>query len=449
MSKQKTSAVSPSREYFVAALAIMLAGLLCFPLTSTIGYQTVGLIFLIMVASLSLFLGRGPVLLAAILNFAIWNYFFIPPLFTFHVYSLHDAITLFANFLIAIVGGTLIHRIRKNQLELKRSREDISVLYSLLEALNNTTSIKDVVKKAREEIQKQFQIDIIIYLKVKEGSGLASRPFGNTDFSNEEEFSIASRCFEEGIPAGNYTDMKVSEGLQYLPLIVPRGIIGVVGFQFEEAESSGKEHFNLLNSFINQIALSLEREMNIDLVKANMILLESEKLFQTILNSVSHELRTPIAIITTAVSNLDDENTSTNPAIRKQICEELNIASMRLNLLVENILDMSRIESGLLKLNLQYTDVGDLFGIALNELKTDLARHVIKVHVAEELPLILLDVNLMKQCVINILHNAAIYTPEGSEIILNAWRNEEKEVVVEIKDSGSGVPGEALNKLFN
>jgi len=299
----------------------MLAGLVCFPLSPTIGYQTVGLIFLIIIAGLSLFLGRGPVLLAAIMNFAIWNYFFIPPLFTFHIYSLHDSITLFANFLIAIVGGTLIHRIRKNQLELKRSREDISVLYSLLEALNNTTSIKDVVQKAREELKKQFGTDMIIYLKEKAGSGLDSRGFGKEEFFNDNEFSIASRCFESGIPVEEFPG---SAGLQYLPLHVPRGIIGVAGFHFEAADEAGNPRFNLLKSFISQIALSLEREINIDLVKDNLILHESEKLFQIILNSVSHELRTPIAIISTAVSNLNDDNTSANPAIRKQICEGLN-----------------------------------------------------------------------------------------------------------------------------
>jgi two-component system sensor histidine kinase KdpD len=175
---------------------------------------------------------------------------------------------------------------------------------------------------------------------------------------------------------------------------------------------------------------------------------ESEKLFQTILNTVSHELKTPIAIISSSVSNLNDDRTAENPDIRKQICLELNTASVRLNHLVENILDMSRIETGHLKLNLQYCDISDLIGIAFNELKEELSRHRIKIAIEENLPLIRADINLLKQALINILNNSATHTPPDGEISVNAGLFTYDKIFIQLDDRGQGVPEETVNRLF-
>jgi two-component system sensor histidine kinase KdpD len=118
----------------LAILAVTVTAAICFLVNDFIGYQTVGLIFLILTALLSLFLGRGPVLLTALLNFMVWNFFFIPPILTFHIDNLHDIIVLFANLAVAVTGGTLINRLRKNQADLEMSKKNITLLYSLLES---------------------------------------------------------------------------------------------------------------------------------------------------------------------------------------------------------------------------------------------------------------------------------------------------------------------------
>ena len=166
------------------------------------------------------------------------------------------------------------------------------------------------------------------------------------------------------------------------------------------------------------------------------------------LNSVSHELRTPISVITTAVSNMNDENTASNPVFRKQIGEELNSAANRLNILVENILDMSRIESGYLSLNLQLYEAGDLMGIVLNELEKEKVSQQIHLYIEDNLPLIKIDINWFKQAIINILHNAVSYTPPTSKIDIHVKMNDQKQMEIEIADNGSGVPNDTLDKLF-
>jgi len=152
-------------EYLIALAAVVIAALIFYPISSLIGYQTIGLLFLCLVAILSMFLSRNAVILAAILNFISWNYFFIPPVFTFHIHEIHDVIALFANLIIAITGGTLLNKIRKDKVMLQQHQERITVLFSLLDSLNNASSIKDVVNKAQGEIKKHFSAETIIYLK--------------------------------------------------------------------------------------------------------------------------------------------------------------------------------------------------------------------------------------------------------------------------------------------
>ncbi|MCX6271798.1 MAG: DUF4118 domain-containing protein [Bacteroidetes bacterium] len=436
------------REYLISFLAIVCVGAICFLFSDTIGYQTVGLVFLIIVAALSLFLGRGPVIFAAFLNFGIWNYFFIPPRFTFQIHNYYDIITLFANFLVAIVGGTLINRIRSNQDMLRKSREDISILFSFLESLNNANSIKDVVNKTREELAKHFHADAIIYLREKEGLGLARKAFGNLELFNEEEYEAALRIFTGNTNPGMRKEFPDPGKQAYFPLIVPRGTIGVIGIIIKDCKAFTEAEMTLLNSFLAQISSTLDREINIDIAKKKLIYSESEKLFQTVLNSVSHELRTPIAIISAAVSNLTDAQTSGNEDIRRQICEELQTASNRLNLLVENLLDISRIESGKLKLHFQDCDISDLVGIALNEMKSELANYEVLVTVQENLPAIRADINLLKQALINVIYNSTIYSPAGGKIMIDCRLNNGK-IEISITDSGKGVPEPFLENIFD
>lgn len=436
------------KEYLRAIFTMIFIACVCFPFSHIIGYQAVGLLFLISIAALSLSVGRFPIFIAAALSSLIWDFFFIPPLFTFHVSSIHDIITLFANFFVAITGGILINRIRKSQVILRKSQDNLSVLLSILEALNNATSIKEVVNMTREELKKHFDADAVLYLKDKEFNRLSNRSFGNASFFSEKEFSVANWSYENRKQAGRYTDTLPSSDLHYFPLISREGILGVIGIKYIDDRKLPQEKTILLRSFISQITSSLQREINIDNNKKKQIYTESQKLFQTVLNSVSHELRTPISIITSAVSNMNDENTASNPVFRKQIGEELNSAALRLNDLVENILDMSRIESGYLSLNLQLYEVNDLIGTVINDLQKETYSQQIVLNIEENLPLIKIDINWFKQALLNILHNAISYTTPASIITIEVKTESNNLLIFSIFDNGKGVPEETIPHLF-
>jgi two-component system sensor histidine kinase KdpD len=427
------------KDYLIALIVVILVVAACFPAASLIGYQAVGLIFLVVISLLSLILGRGAVFFAALLSSAVWNYFFIPPVFTFHVHRVHDVIFLFANLMVGLVGATFITRIRKSQLDLLRSRERLRALNTFLESLNNAISIKDVVRRSRESFKHHLNADIVIFLKEIDGNTLAGRAFGNATLYGEETFTLAARMF-----AGPHES---TDG--FYPLKDPRGIFGVIGIRFDHDLAPNDETLSLMRSFIAQVTSALEREISVDLAKVREISQESDKLFDTVLNSVSHELRTPIAIISAAVSNLQDPLTSEVPGARVQITGELESAAKRLNFLVENILDMSRIESGRMKLNLRMCDPEDLVGMALHILEPELENHPPAVELQEDLPPVSGDISLLVQALVNVIHNALVYTPPGTPVTISIGSATPGRIAITIADRGPGVPTSALVKLFD
>jgi len=430
---------SSPKDYVVALIVVILVVAACFPAASLIGYQAVGLIFLVVISLLSLILGRGAVFFAALVSSVVWNYFFIPPVFTFHIHRAHDVISLIANLMVALVGATLITRIRKSQQDLLRSRERLRALNTVLESLNNATSIKDVVRRTRESFQHHFDADIVIFLKEIDGNNLARRAFGNAMLFGDDTFVLAARRFAEpGELSSSFYSLKD-----------PRGIFGVIGICFKDERPPNDETLSLVRSFIAQVTSALEREISVDLAKVREISLESDKLFGTILNSVSHELRTPIAIISAAVSNLQDPLTSELPEARRQITGELESAAKRLNFLVENILDMSRIESGRMKLNLRLCDPEDLVGMALHILEPELKEHPPEVVVTGEILPVRGDISLLVQAIVNVIHNAAVYTPAGTPITITISSLPPARIAITLADKGPGVPGPTLVKLFD
>ena len=445
---RKMVLTSKWNHYLAALLAPLLVGACCFPFREVMGYQSIGLIYLFALSLLSLAIGRGPLLLAALANFVVWGYIFIPPYYTFRVHSSHDLFSLFVNLVIALVSSTLISRIRKSQIGLKRNQDKITILYSLLESLNNSTSIKDTVARARTELSKFFDADLVVYLKTAGENSLEQKAYGNSYLSINDSH-VANWVLEHQDVAGKFTNTMPDCELQYFPLMSPHGAIGVMGVSYKDGRKLGQDRLQLLRTFINQVASSIDREMKSETIKQNLVHSESEKLFQTVLNTVSHELKTPISVISQSISILDDEHMGGIPEVRKQICEELQTASGRLGFLVENILDMSRIESGYLKLKMEICDINDLIGIVLQELKNELKGFSVQISVQENVPMIQADMKLLKQALINIVHNSVNYSGNNGQISIEASLSGADKVVIEIGDSGKGVPPEALARLFD
>ncbi len=435
-------------QYTLAAAAVILAALACYPFTATFGYQTAALILLFTVVLLPLVLGVGPVLLAATLSALLWDYFFIPPRFTFSISLPQDYLLLIAYFVISTVTGVLTARIRAREHAVRLREERSTALFMLTKHLIAAKTQDEVAEAAVRNISSFFDSDVAVFLSQPDGDIFTAAHPRSTYAVNEKEFGVAAWTYWNEKKAGKFTDTLPATTATYYPVTGPRYPLGVIGVQAKNGKQFSIDQESLLQNFIAQIASTLEREQLSELAKRTVVYAESEKLYKTLFNSMSHELRTPIAAIVSAsegMLNLPEMHGST---LGKTLTDEIHTAAERLNRLVENLLDMTRLESGQLAPKKDWCDVRDIIQASFKKLQAELARHVVTLNVAEDMPLVQLDFGLIEQVCTNLLHNASLYTPAGAVIAIDASMYE-NELLLVIHDNGPGFPEEAQKKIFD
>jgi two-component system, OmpR family, sensor histidine kinase KdpD len=439
---------SAPRDYFWAAAAITVVAVISGGLLPMIGYRAVAMLLLFTVSTLGLFIGRGPVLVAATLSAVVWDYFFIPPHFTLAVSALEDVLLISMYFIIALVVGTLTTRLRGQARTIQNRERRTEALYALAREVASAVTMEDVLSAAVKQTEQVFDAQVAFLLPDENGQ-LASQPHPVSTLSlTEKERSVAVWVFQNRKAAGRHTDTLPLAEARYLPLVTPHGVVGVMGVRWPGPTRLSFEQEMLLETFARQVALAIERETFEIAADQAALLAKSEQLYKTLLNSVSHELRTPIAAITGAASSLLDAQTSNNPAARITLVEDIQAAGERLNRLVENLLDMTRLESGLLKPHLEWCDVSDLLSVVINRERPALGQHEVILDIAPDLPLVRMDYVLMEEALANLLHNAAIHTPPGTRVRMTA-KIDGNELGLIVADRGPGLPPEALPHVFD
>lgn len=439
---------SDIQQYLLSLLAVLLVAVANYIALPVVGYQAVSLILLFTILLLSLWVGRGPILLSATVSALVWNFFFIPPQFTLHIARLEDLLTFFLYFFISLVTGTLTARVRTQQKVVRRREERTVALYALSRELASTVSGDEVIRVAIRTIERVFTAEVAIFLPDGSGRLLAAPHPASSMQPDEKESSVASWVFANGKKAGKFTTTLPFATAQYYPLAAPRGVIGVVAVRTQNGSSFIPEQETLLETFLSQTASAFERELFSETAKRNLVVAESERLYKTLLNSISHELKTPLAAILGATSSLAEEHIASNTAVRAALASEIHTAASRLHRLVENMLDMTRLESGLMKLRLDWCDIGDLISVVLKRLRDELAEHHVTVSIPDNFPFVRLDFVLMEQALANILHNAAMYTPPGTQLRITA-QADDTQCILTITDNGPGLLPEALEHLFD
>ncbi len=428
-------------QYVMSACIVFAVALVCYPISEYAGYQSIALILLLVVSLLPLIMGPGPVLLAALLSPVIWNYFFVPPKFTILISRSEDILMFGMFFVIALVTGILTNKIREREKAMKQREERAVALYNLANDLSNAEGLEDVVEKSAGNIRKVFMSESFIALADEEGK----LGFGKETGISEKEKSVAEWVFANGRKAGKFTDSLPFAEYVYYPLAGPRGKYGIAAVKFDE-KIRYMEQESLLENFLKQTGSAVERELLNKKAGKSLILEESEKLYRTLFDSISHELKTPIAAIMGAVSFLLEKKELKNDSAR-ELYGEINTASERLNTLVENLLDMARLESGKLALNIQPCDARDLANSAVEKSGITGKIKDIEIDVPGNMPLVSADYNLIEQALINILHNIPSYTPEGTAVTIQ-FTFDTSCVCISVSDNGNGVPEKDLNHIF-
>lgn len=411
-----------------------------------LGYQAVALVYLSAVVLLAMFVGRGPNLFAATLTALCWNFLFVPPVFTFRISGFHDTMMFAMYFVVALATGQLTARLRLQQQAERQREQRATALYQLTRELASASDFPQVLGVAAREVSKAFDADAALLLRDPTAPGqLTPYPTGLWTLDEKEE-SVAAWAFQQDQPAGRFTDTLPDAAGLHLPLSAGGKPSGVIALRFHSGKSLSIQQRNLLDSFVRQIALVIDRQRLRDAETTAKLLAQSEQLGRTLLNSVSHELRTPIAAITSAASGLRASGALSTA--QENLTTEIESASARLNRLVQSLLSAARIQSGQLKPNLDWCDVADLMQVSLRGVAKLLTEHSVTQHIASDLPLVKLDFVLMEQALANLLVNAATHTPAGTSIEISA-RVEGKVLILEVTDSGPGLPEAELERVFD
>lgn len=438
---------SESRQYLTALLVVGIVTSLSYLIAPLMGYWGLGLVMLLGTLTQALFTGRGPILLTAALSAVLWNYLFIPPKFTFMITRTEDFLLLLVYFTAALVTGTLTHRIRSRERAFEDREKRAVALYDFARELMTLQSVSDIAAKATALLKKVFASDIVLFLRGREGALQrlelsapgAWRP-------SDKEYGVAVVALESRKMAGWSTDTLSQAEALYLPLVVSNEAVGVLGFR-PQGTSISIDQKSLLETLAYQTAVALERELLLDSAAKAQVLEESERLHKSLLNSISHELRTPISAITGSVGQLIEGDAAENPKLREALFQEISQGANRLNRLVSNLLDMSRLESGYLKARPEWIDLNDVINVVLNSLKWRAAEHHLEAKFAPNLPLAFADFVLLEQALKNLVHNALFHTPAGTRIEVESAQVG-ADLLLRVRDSGPGIPEGELAKVF-
>jgi len=405
------------------------------------------MLYLVSVVISAIFLGRGPSLLVAIASVLAFDFFLVPPYLTLAVSDTQYIITFVVLLVISLVISTLTTQVREQADAAIRRESQTSSLYNLGRDLTSATDLDEVLRIIVSHIGQAFGREVAIFLPQNGRLHLFSSSPGYQP--DENEIAVAVWAYEYDQPAGRGTDTLPAASIRCQPLKTPNGIVGVLGVHPSEAGSFlTTEQRQTLAAFTNQAALAIERATLANQAQQAELLQATEKLQTALLNSISHDLRTPLVSITGALTSLDEQSESLSEENRKSLIVTAREEADRLNRLVGNLLSMTRIESGAIKLHLEPGDVQDVVGTALEQLGKRIANHQVQANIPPDFPLVPMDFTLIVQVLVNVLENAVKYSPENSRIEITADLLDGR-AHLHIADRGVGIPPEDLARIFD
>lgn len=430
---------------FVANITIINAILL--PL---IHYRSIGMIYLMGIFIGSLVIKNYNVLFAAILGGICWNIFFLPPTFTFVVNHHEDWMMLLLYIVAGIVIGIFTNRLKKKEHILRTEGERATQLYNITKSLSKTKDIKQLIEVAGDELRKILQTKVSFFIRPPDMTDYdpsLKDCNGDFDVPPKEEYAL-DWVAKNKTPAGKFTDTLPSSSGYYLPLIGRKDCIGIIAIDASNIPVLSYDLKLIMDAVARQLSVGVDREQLQEELRTRMVHKESERIYKTLLNSVSHEMRTPLATIKGFSSALRNPELSKDSGKVMEMAGEITQGVERLDYVVQNLLDMSRLESGNLKLHLDYVDIVELINSAIHKVQKYFGEKKIIVSADKELPYFYLDYFLIEQTVENIIRNAYVYTPSEALIEIEV-SVDQKYLNIEITDNGPGIQSSDPMKVFD
>jgi len=442
----------PLGRYFVSLGLCLIATLVSLPLHQIVDPTNVVMIYLTAVVISAVFLGRGPAILASIISVLAFDYFFVLPRFSFAVTDTQYILTFAGLLIVGLIISNSAALLRDQVAVLRRRDQMTQALNRLSRELTGASSLEEVLQTVIRNVGEMFNRETVILLP--EGNRLVERAATPGFKMNEAELAVAEWAFKNGEPAGRGTDTLPAADIRYNPLITARGTVGVLGNKpLDPQNRLSQDQRTLMEGVVNLAALAIERAAFAEKAAQSEMLRNTEKLQTALLSSISHELRTPLSTITGVLTSLGESaraapQNQLDPQTSLELIDSATQESQRLNHLVENLLDMTRLEAGALHLNREMVDMRELIHTVLESTPDRYCDHPVHVQEPAQLPLISVDDVLIGQVLTNLLDNACKYSPPGSpiEILVSANKTH---MEVAVKDCGVGIPEEDLDRIFD
>ncbi len=407
------------------------------------------MVFLLGVVLVSMRFGYGPSLVAAVLSVLAFDFFFVPPYLSFAVTDLSHIVTFGVMFLVAVVITHLTNRIR-DQADSARGRERRTAsLYAVSRELGVATSSPAILKAATRHVQEVFGVNVAVLLPSPANELEIVHADAGTLGVGDKDVGVADWVWNHQRAAGAGTDTLPLSRALFVQLAGSRGRVGVLAlYPSRESRLDDPDERQLLHTIAGLVGSALERTELAEEARRASLRMETEQLRNALLSSVSHDLRTPLGVVTGATSALLDDDVPMDGATRRELLKTAHEEALRLNHLVKNLLDMTRLEAGALKVQKDLQPLEEVVGAALDRMEDRLRGRNVRATIPADLPLVAFDAILIEQVLINLLENATKYSPPGTEIDISA-RARDADVEVEVSDRGRGVAPQDVERVFD
>jgi two-component system sensor histidine kinase KdpD len=392
--------------------------------------------------------GRGPSVLSSFMSVLLFDFCFVPPQFSFAVSDSQYLITFTVMLLVALVISSMTANTHQQAMIARLRERRIASLYAMSRELASTRGKDNIVRIAVKHVAEVFEAQAVVLLPDESGRIVYPGSEGVTQSCHGSDLSVAQWVYDHGQMAGQGTDTLPGGELVYLPLKASSGMIGVLTLlPLNPARIALPEQQRLLETFVNQIALALDRVKLAAEAHNSQIKMETEQLRNSLLSAISHDLRTPLAAIVGASSSLMLDGDKLTREARQELGQAIYDEAIRMAGLANNLLDMARLESNTVILNRQWQPLEEIVGAALAGMVSRMACHSIAIKLAHDLPLVEIDSMLIERVFANLLENAVKYTPPGTPIEISAV-SYQSELIVTVSDKGAGIPAGEEERIF-
>lgn len=439
--------LEPMRDYILTLTVVAAATGIAAAIEPLVLLPSLSLVFLIAVLLVAVRTAMRPALIAAVLSAAVYNFFFTEPRFTFAMHRPHELATVGFFLIMGLIGGQLAGRLRHQVLALRGTNEMTQRLLSLSRRLSAAVDLPTVHREATRTIAESLHVPVVLMAPGDGGTLMQAAASQDELDLNDKARSAAQWAFDHRQPSGFQTQTLSALDWRFLPLAIEQECFGVLGV-YRLSQGFQSEQLAAIDALITQVTMAIARTRLATTLEQAKVAEETERLRSALLSSVSHDLRTPLASMIGAASSLRSLDEALSRDDRHELLDSVISEGERLNRYIQNLLDMTRLGHGTLKLERDWIGIDDILNSALRRTRELLHHCRLIRHIEPGLPLLYVHPALIEQALVNVIENAAKFSPEGGEVRVAAMRDN-GELLITVADEGPGIPSDHREKVFN